>query len=157
MGKKRVIQKTQEEILKETEKRENVERKASQSLVSKGKKKKLSQLNRANIYIRSTYNNTIVTLATLQGDVVAWASAGALGFKGPKKATPFAATKVIETLIGKVKNLQVREVNVFVRGIGSGRDSAIKALANYGLEINGIKDVTPVPHNGCRARKARRV
>jgi small subunit ribosomal protein S11 len=156
MGKKRIIKKTEEELLKETEEIETAERKA-QAKRSKGKKGKIGQLERAKVYIQSTYNNTLITLTDLQGNVVAWSSAGLVGFKGPKKATPFAASRVVEVLIEKVNNLGLREISVFVKGVGSGRDAAIRALANHGLEINSIKDVTPVPHNGCRPRKPRRV
>lgn len=157
MGKKRIIKKTEEELLKETEKAEVAEKKVAKATQSKKKKSKFGDLNCVNIYIQSTYNNTLITLTDLQGNVVAWSSAGSIGFKGPKKATPFAATKVVETLIEKVRDFNVREAFVFVRGIGSGRESAIRALVNYGLEINGIKDITPIPHNGCRPKKPRRV
>lgn len=157
MGKKRVIKKTEEELLKETEKREAAEKKAARPTPSKGKKSRLGQLTQAKVYIQSTYNNTMITLTDLQGNVVAWSSAGAVGFKGPKKATPFAASRVVEALIEKVRNLGLREVIVFVRGVGSGREAAIRALVNYGLEVSAIKDVTPVPHNGCRPPKPRRV
>ncbi len=157
MGKKRVIKKTEEELLKETETREAAEKKAARPTPSKGKKSKLGQLTQAKVYIQSTYNNTMITLTDLQGNVVAWSSAGAVGFKGPKKATPFAASRVVEALIEKVRNLGLREVTVFVRGVGSGREAAIRALVNYGLEVSSIKDVTPVPHNGCRPPKPRRV
>jgi len=157
MGKKRVIKKSQEEILKETEVRETAERKAAQTLRLKGKKKRITYLGQAKVFIQSTYNNTLITLTDIDGNVVAWASAGSVGFKGPKKATPFAASRVVEALIEKVKDLDLREVTVFVRGVGSGRESAIRALANHGLEISSIKDVTPIPHNGCRPPKPRRV
>lgn len=157
MGKKKVIKKTEEELLKEAEDREAAEKKATQSVKSKGGKIKIDGSGRALIYIQSSYNNTIVTLTDTQGNVIAWSSAGAVGFKGPKKATPFAASRVIETLIGKVKKLNIREVAVFVKGVGSGRDAAIRALVNHGLEISSIKDMTPIPHNGCRPRKPRRV
>ncbi|MEA2113111.1 MAG: 30S ribosomal protein S11 [Patescibacteria group bacterium] len=157
MGKKKVIKKSQEELLKEAEDREAAEKKATGSIELKGGKTKAGSLGRALIYIQSSYNNTIVTLTDTQGNIVAWSSSGAVGFKGPKKATPFAASRVIETLIGKVKKLNVREVAVFVKGVGSGRDAAIRALVNHGLEISSIKDMTPVPHNGCRPRKPRRV
>lgn len=157
MGKKKVIKKTKEELLKEAEDREAVEKKASSSIKSKGSRSKAGSLSHAFIYIQSSYNNTIVTLTDAQGNIVAWSSAGAVGFKGPKKATPFAASRVIETLIEKVKKLGVREVSIFVKGVGSGRDAAIRALVNHGLEINAIKDMTPIPHNGCRPRKPRRV
>jgi len=157
MGKKRIIKKTEEEILKETEEREAAERKVSKATRPKGKKGKLKHLERAKIYIQSTYNNTLITITDLGGNVVAWSSSGAVGFKGPRKATPFAASRVVEALLEKVGNLGLREVTIFVRGVGSGRESAIRALANHGIEINSIKDVTPVPHNGCRPRKPRRV
>jgi len=157
MGKKRIIKKTEEELLKETEKSESIEKKAVQAVKPKVKRGKLVHLEHANIYIKSTYNNTLITLTDNKGNVVAWASAGSVGFKGPKKATPFAASRVIEVLIEKTKGLNIKEIYVFVNGVGSGRESAIRALVNYGLEISGIKDVTPVPHNGCRPRKPRRV
>ncbi|OIO51294.1 MAG: 30S ribosomal protein S11 [Parcubacteria group bacterium CG1_02_44_65] len=117
----------------------------------------MSHLRSAKIYIQSTYNNTIITLTDPNGNIIAWSSAGAAGFKGPKKATPFAASRVIEILLGKVRSLDIREVSVFVRGVGSGRDAAVRALINYGLEISVIKDLTAMPHNGCRPRKPRRV
>jgi len=155
MGKKRVIKETEEEALKETEERGETERKA---LAKAGKKAgKVKRLDSAKIFIQSSYNNTVITLADSKGNVVAWASAGSLGFKGPRKATPYAASRVVETLLEKVKNLNIREVAVYVKGVGSGRDAAIRALANFGLEISFIKDVTPIPHNGCRPPKPRRV
>jgi len=155
MGKKKINKKTQEELLKEAEEREESERKA-QSKGSKGKKK-IGRLEHAKVYIQSSYNNTLITITDLQGNVVAWSSAGSVGFKGPKKATPFAASRVVETLVEKMSSYGLKEISVFVRGVGSGRDAAIRALVNHGLEIISIKDVTPVPHNGCRSRKPRRV
>ena len=157
MGKKRIIKKSEEELLKETEKTESIEQKATKAVKSKTKKGKVVNLEKANIYIKSTYNNTLLTLTDLNGKVVVWTSAGSVGFKGPKKSTPFAASRVVEVLMEKINNLNVKEVFVFVNGVGSGRESAIRALANHGLEIGGIKDVTPTPHNGCRPRKPRRV
>jgi len=157
MGKKRIIKKSEEELLKETEKTESVEQKATKTAKVKDKKGKIINLEKANIYIRSTYNNTIITLTDVQGNVIAWTSAGSVGFKGPKKATPFAASRVVEVLMEKIRNFNIREVSVFVNGVGSGRESAIRALVNHGLEISGIKDITPSPHNGCRPRKPRRV
>ncbi len=157
MGKKRVIKKTEEDVLKETETREATERKAAQTVRPKGKKIKISHLEEAKIFIQSTYNNTIITLTDKKGEVVTWASSGSVGFKGPKKATPFAASRVVEALLEKVKNLNIREVTVFVRGVGSGREAAVRALINHGLEVISIKDVTPIPHNGCRPPKPRRV
>jgi len=156
MGKKRVIKQTEEEALKETEQRGETERKA---IAKAGKKAagKIKRLDSGRIFIQSSYNNTVITLADSKGNVVAWSSAGALGFKGPRKATPYAATRVVEALLGKAKNLGLKEVAVYVKGVGSGRDAAIRALANFGLEIIYIKDITPIPHNGCRPPKPRRV
>ncbi len=156
MGKKRIIKKTEDEILKETE---ATEKKIAQS-VKPGElknKNKLGQIQGSKAYIQSTYNNTIVTLTDVQGQVIAWSSSGAVGFKGPKKATPFAASKVVESLLEKVKGANIREISIFVKGVGSGRDPAIRAFVNHGIEISRIKDITPVPHNGCRPRKPRRV
>jgi len=149
MGKKKVIKQTAEEVLKEKEVQEAAAKKKKEV---KGKK-----LEQANVYIQSTYNNTMVTITKLDGDVVANESAGAIGFKGPKKATPFAATKVVDSLLNKVQKLGIREINVLVKGVGTGREAAIRALAANGLEILFIKDITPIPHNGCRPRKPRRV
>ena len=99
----------------------------------------------------------MITLTDLSGNVLAWASAGALGFKGPKKATPFAASKVVSAILEKTRDLNIKEASIFVKGVGSGRESAVRALANHGIEISLIKDVTPIPHNGCRPKKPRRV
>ena len=154
MGKKRVIKKTEEELLKESE---LAEKKAAKTTRPKGKKKKIGRLERAKIYIQSTYNNTLITLTDINGNVIAWASAGAVGFKGPKKATPFAASRVVDALMEKTAGLEIKEAVVFVKGVGSGREAAIRALVNHGLGISSIKDVTPVPHNGCRPPKPRRV
>jgi len=149
MGKKRVIKETTEEVLKEKEERE--------ATVKKKKEIKAKKLEQANVYIQSSYNNTLVTVTDLKGNVVAGESAGAIGFKGPKKATPFAATKVIDSLTEKVKKIELKDVNVFVKGVGSGRDAAIRALAANGFNILSLKDITPIPHNGCRPSKPRRV
>ena len=150
MGKKRIIKKTEEELLKETEK---VEEGAKKGLkVSAAFKTKDGR-----IYISSSYNNTLITLADSEGNVLTWASAGSIGFKGTKKATPFAASKVAEAIALAAQKLKIGSVSIFVKGIGSGRDSAIRSLASRGLNIIMIKDVTPVPHNGCRPPKVRRV
>ncbi|KKQ39197.1 MAG: 30S ribosomal subunit protein S11 [Candidatus Moranbacteria bacterium GW2011_GWF2_37_7] len=89
--------------------------------------------------------------------MVAWSSAGSLGFKGAKKATPYAATKIVETIMEKIKKMGISDVSVFVRGVGGGREAAIRALANKGMNIISIKDVTPLPHNGCKPKKVRRI
>jgi small subunit ribosomal protein S11 len=108
-------------------------------------------------YIKATFNNTLVTITNMNGDVVTWGSAGKAGFKGSKKSTPFAATVSAEQVGREAYNLGVRRVHVRVQGPGSGRESAIQALAAAGLQVRSIRDVTPIPHNGCRAPKKRRV
>ena len=112
---------------------------------------------RGRVYVQATYNNTIITITDDHGGALAWSSAGSLGFSGAKKATPFAAARVVETLGEKIRRIGLQEISVFVSGVGSGRDSAVRALANQGLQILSIKDTTPIPHNGPRARKVRRV
>jgi len=108
-------------------------------------------------HIRSSFNNTLVTITDPRGNVVAWASAGTAGFKGSRKGTPFAASVAAETAARKAMEHGVRQVEVYVRGPGAGREAAIRSLQSAGLEVNLIKDVTPVPHNGCRPPKRRRV
>lgn len=121
------------------------------------RKKKNRVLTTGQVHVQATYNNTIVTLCDLNGDVVAWASAGLSGFKGPKKATPYAAGVIVRNLLEKVADCGLREVDVFIKGVGSGREAAIRALSAQGINILSIKDVTPIPHNGPRPRKPRRV
>ena len=125
-------------------------------------KKKVRKKEKKNIahgaaHIKSTFNNTIVTITDLEGNTLAWASAGNAGFKGSRKSTPFAAQLAAESAARRAQEHGVRKVDVFVKGPGSGRETAIRSLAATGLEILGINDVTPVPHNGCRPRKRRRV
>lgn len=115
------------------------------------------QTPRGNVYVSASYNNTIVTMADPQGNVLAWASAGSCGFRGPKKATPYAAGIVIRELMKKLEGTGLREVYAFVRGVGSGREAAVRALHAQGLHVSGIKDTTPIPHNGCRPPKPRRI
>jgi small subunit ribosomal protein S11 len=103
------------------------------------------------------FNNTIITVVDSAGQVLAWDSAGTIGYKGSRKSTPFAAQRAAEKVADKIKKMGVHEVEVLVRGPGSGRESAIRALSNSGLEVKSIEDVTPLPHNGCRPRKRRRV
>jgi len=150
MGKKRIVKKTEEELLKE---RERVEAGVKKEV----KIKTPSKIQEGRIYISSSYNNTVVTLTDLQGNVLAWSSAGSIGFKGTKKATPFAASKVAQGICWTAKKLGVLKVSVLIKGIGSGRESAIRSLAAHGLDIISVTDITPVPHNGCRPPKARRV
>lgn len=125
---------------------------------AKNKKKKVSKnVPRGNAYIIASYNNTIITLTDPNGNTLAWASSGMSGFKGPKKATPYAASVVIKSVVEKVAEYGLKEVNVFVKGIGAGRESAIRSLHTNGLNVLSINDVTPIPHNGCRPPKRRRV
>src|SRR3989338_2662381 len=113
--------------------------------------------NRGHGHILATFNNTLVTVTGRGGNVLAWASAGKCGFKGPKKATPYAAGVIIRAVADKAKEMGIREIEVFVRGVGAGRESAVRALAANGFLITAIRDVTPIPHNGVRAPKPRRI
>lgn len=125
---------------------------------TKTRKKEKRKISSAGVaHIKATFNNTIVSITDDRGGVVGWASAGAVGFKGTKKGTPFAASSAAESAARKALEAGVREINVLVKGPGSGRETAIRALQSAGLEINSIKDVTPIPHNGCRPPKRRRV
>ncbi|MDP3963240.1 MAG: 30S ribosomal protein S11 [bacterium] len=108
-------------------------------------------------FVRASYNNTMITLSDEAGNVVAWASAGALGFKGPKKATPYSATRVAETVAAKTEKVGLRDIHVRVSGIGAGREAALRGLAAAGFNILTIEDVTPLAHNGCKPPRARRV
>ena len=121
------------------------------------KKKEKKVLPVGVVYIQATFNNTIVSIADLSGNVVSWSSAGSLGFRGSRKGTPFAAQQASLTAANKVREFNMRTVEVRISGPGAGRESAIRALATAGLDVKAIKDVTPVPHNGCRAPKKRRV
>jgi small subunit ribosomal protein S11 len=125
--------------------------------MKKGKKKERKIVQTGIAYIQASFNNTIVTMADMSGNVIVWASAGGQGFKGSRKSTPFAAQRAAETAAKKAMEHGMRQVDVHVKGPGSGRESAIRALQAAGLKINLIKDVTPIPHNGCRAPKRRRV
>jgi len=152
MGKKHVIETNQEEAIKEQEKIEKT--------VSKEVKVKTSVggFQAGKIYISSSYNNTIITLTNSKGQVLAWKSAGSVGFKGTKKSTSFAASRVAETIANICKKMGVIDkIEVLVRGIGAGRESAVRTLITQGLNVISIKDITPIPHNGCRPQKTRRV
>ena len=112
---------------------------------------------RGRAYVQSTFNNTLITLTDNNGDVIAWSSAGSTGTKGSRKSTPFAAQIAAETAARKAMDSGMREIDVYVKGPGSGRESAVRALQAAGLTLNTIRDITPIPHNGCRPRKRRRV
>lgn len=162
MGKQRIIDKTKTEELFEVSEEEfkgETKKKQEKKLKKKAKKKKdpLFVIKKGRVYIQATYNNTVVSVTDLRGNVLAWSSAGAVGFKGPKKATPYAAGVVVKDVIRRVKDRDFQEANVFVRGIGTGREAAIRALAANGIQVLSIKDVTAIPHNGCRPPKPRRV
>lgn len=150
MGKKRVIKKSKEELLKERDKIEAATKKGVQIKTSQ-------KIREGRLCVFSSYNNTILTLTDPLGNVLYWTSAGRLGFKGAKKGTPFAASKVAEAMVQAIYKLKINKIRVFVKGIGSGRESAIRSLASRGFDIISFKDITPVPHNGCRPKKPRRV
>lgn len=121
------------------------------------KRKEKKNVVQGQVHISSTFNNTIVSSTDMQGNVIAWASAGTAGFKGARKGTPFAAQSASESVARKSMDQGMRSVEVYVSGPGAGRETAIRALQVAGLEINLIKDITPIPHNGCRPPKRRRV
>ena len=150
MGKKHVIETSKEEAIKDQEKIEKEVAKEAKVKVAAG-------VREAKAYVSSSYNNTILTLTNSKGQVLAWKSAGSVGFKGTKKATSFAASKVAEAIANICKKLGIEKVEVLIRGIGAGRESAVRTLVAQGLNVTAIKDVTPIPHNGCRPRKTRRV
>jgi len=122
------------------------------------KKKKIRKnVVRGIAHVKATFNNTIITITDMNGETICWDSAGTVGFKGARKATPFAATRAAEKCAIKAKRVGMREVEVQVKGPGSGRESAVTALQNNGLNVTAVEDHTPIPHNGCRPRKKRRV
>ena len=141
MGKKRIVKKGDDD-------------KTVKTASSTSSKKRVDT---GTLYVQSTYNNTKVVLADEKGNTIAWSTSGSIGFKGAKKGTPFASAKIGETLGAKAALLGMKEVNVVVKGVGSGRESAIRGFIAKGIVINSIKDVTPVPHNGPRPKKPRRV
>lgn len=141
MGKKRIVKKGSEDSGQK----------------GQGSSSSKKRVDSGTLYVQSTYNNTKVVLADLKGNTLSWSSSGAIGFKGAKKGTPFVAAKIGELLGGKAQIMGMKEVNVVVKGVGSGRESAIRGFVSKGIVINSIKDVTPVPHNGPRPKKPRRV
>jgi len=150
MGKKKVIKKSQEELLKE---REDIESKMQKGVSAPKAQKALRD---GCLYVSSSYNNTILTLTDEQGNVLSWVSPGKIGFKGTKKGTPYAANRAAELMAQTIQKLRIDKINIKVKGIGGGRESAIRALAAHGINFVSIEDVTPVPHNGCRRRKPRK-
>lgn len=129
----------------------------AQKKAVKAKKKSLKGVTSGVVTIQASFNNTIVTISDRQGNTICWASPGLVGFSGSKKSTPFAAQVAASDAAKRAKEVGLQTVDVFVKGPGSGRESAIRALVAAGLNVTSIKDVTPIPHNGCRSRKKRRV
>lgn len=121
------------------------------------KRREIKKIDKGQVHIQASFNNTLVTITDLQGNVISWSSAGSLGFKGSRKSTPFAAQMAAETAAKAAKEHGLRTVEVYVKGPGSGRESAIRAITNCDIEISLIQDVSPIPHNGCRPPKRRRV
>src|SRR3989338_11469972 len=146
------------EEVKKQEKGKEEEKKDSKKEIKKTTKKAKRRLMEAgNVYVQASYNNTIVTITEPNGDVVAWGSAGSSGFKGARKATPYAAQVSAENAAEKAKVFGLQRVHVHIKGVGSGREQAVRGLVSSGLDILSISDLTPIPHNGCRQKKARRV
>ncbi len=125
--------------------------------MANAKRKVKKTVIEGNVYIQATFNNTIISVTDINGNVLSWASAGGLNFRGAKKSTPYAAQTTCEAAVRKAMDFGLKEVNVFVKGPGVGRESAIRTLGVMGLKVRSIRDVTPIPHNGCRPRKTRRV
>lgn len=124
---------------------------------SRSRKKVKKNIHTALAHIKATFNNTVITITDMDGNTIAWSSAGAMGFKGSRKSTPFAAQMAAEDVAKKAMENGVRTVTVYIKGPGSGREAALRTLQAAGLKINYIRDVSPIPHNGCRAPKRRRV
>lgn len=143
MGKKKVAQKSGGEGIEG----------APKAVVKESSKK----YDNGRVYVNASYNNTVISVTDEKGNVLAWGSAGSLGFTGPKKATPFASSKVVAALAEKLRKSGPVHVEVYLNGVGGGRDSAVRSLSNQGFDVVSIKDVTPVPHNGPRRAKVRRV
>lgn len=153
-----------DEAKKTTEKSANATEKAAKGKAApktapkrRAKVKAKKQVPHGKAHVQATYNNTIVTLCDLNGNVLAWSSAGASGFKGPKKATPYAASLVVKNALEKAVDFGIKDVDVYVSGVGQGREGAIRAFNAQGVSVLSIKDVTPIPHNGCRPPRPRRV
>ena len=132
-------------------------KKALKTAKVKVKKSTLKISEKGRVYVAATFNNTLVTITNEKGETVAWSSAGAAGFKGTRKSTPFAATTAVENVAKKAMEKGIRSVDVFIKGPGAGRDAALRAIKSAGLSISMIADITPIPHNGPRAEKKRRI
>ncbi len=149
---------TEEQKTKTASKTKTAENTTKKKAAPKAKNKKARRtLTQGAAHIQATYNNTIVTVTDLSGNSLGWASSGSAGFRGAKKATPYAAGQVVHQLMDRIESVGLRDIDVYVKGIGSGRDAAIRAFQARGVNVNLIKDVTPIPHNGVRPKKVRRV
>jgi len=146
MGKKRIA-----------EQKEDVLESSEGPSTKKKSRRKITRLSSSRIYISASYNNTSIVVTDSDGNVLVWSSAGSMGFKGPRKATPYAASRIVENIFEKLRGADIGKVSVYAQGMGSGRDAAIRAIAGRGIDILSLHDITPIPHNGCRPRKARRV
>ena len=151
MGKKRVIEKTEEEVIKE----DQVVVKSTAKVAAKAPSKRKIEVGK--IFIYSSYNNTMMSLTDMEGNLVFQTSAGALGFKGTKKSTPFAASKVVDALVHTALSRGLKKAEIYIKGVGSGRESALRSLGTKGIDIISIKDITPVAFNGPRPKKVRRL
>ncbi|PIT87817.1 MAG: 30S ribosomal protein S11 [Candidatus Magasanikbacteria bacterium CG10_big_fil_rev_8_21_14_0_10_40_10] len=143
-------------MVAKNEQKKTTKKTVAKKLVKK-KKKVIKAVSHGNAYIQATYNNTLISLTDTNGNVLSWASSGQVGFKGPKKATPYAASQVVKKAVENALPYGLKEVHVYIKGIGGGREGAIRALNTNGLIVSTITDVTPIPHNGCRPPKRRRV
>ncbi|MEM4259577.1 MAG: 30S ribosomal protein S11 [Candidatus Pacearchaeota archaeon] len=130
---------------------------SKKSSIKTKKKSSLKVTEHGRVYVTATFNNTLVTITNNAGDTISWGSAGAAGFKGTRKSTPYAATIAVENAVRKARDMGLKTVDVFVKGPGSGRDSALRAVRSGGLSISLISDITPIPHNGPRPKKKRRI
>jgi small subunit ribosomal protein S11 len=155
MSRKKRLQKKAEKGKKAEAKKQAYASRIAAKAKTKKKAKRTAETGRA--YIKSTFNNTIITITDAKGDVLATSSAGKQGFKGSKKSTSYAASKAATDAAAKALNFGMKQIDIFVQGVGTGRDSAIRSLAHGGLEVMVLKDITPIPHNGPRVRRPRRV
>ena len=150
MGKKKIGTQTEAEAIGQANAIEGAVAAASSKNVAK-------KFEKGNVYVKASYNNTLISVTDEKGNLVAWSTAGSLGFKGPKKATPFAASKVVAALTEKLRKAGLQKVTMYLNGIGGGRDSSVRSFVNQGFEVLGIHDVTPIPHNGPKPKKTRRI
>lgn len=150
MGKKKIGTQTGEEAISQATAIEGAVAAASAKRVGR-------KIEQGKVFVKASYNNTIISVTDEQGNLVAWGTAGSLGFKGPKKATPFAASKVVAALTEKLRKAGLQKVTMYLNGIGGGRDSSVRSFINQGFEVLSIHDVTPIPHNGPKPKKIRRI